>query len=133
MKPGRFGDILESYCQMSVQLVNYRKSAAYFSKGTSRVRSRELTKMLGFRHLNERDKYLGNPIIMRRNKNSSSLALIDKVKYRMFSWQTCFLSQEGRSTLIKSVTTTIPVYNMSVLQLPPKTTDTMDKMFIKFF
>lgn len=79
------------------------------------------------------DKYLGNPIIMRRNRNSSSLALIDKVKYRIFSWQTRFLSQAGRSNLIKSVATTIPVYNMFVLLLPPKTTDTMDKMFRKFF
>lgn len=40
-------DILESYCQMSRQLVNYRKSAVYFNNGTSRVRSRELTNVRG--------------------------------------------------------------------------------------
>ena len=59
-------EILEIYCQMSRQLVNLTKSAAYFSKGASQHRSTNLTKLLGIRLMNENKRYPGNPIITSR-------------------------------------------------------------------
>lgn len=47
-------------------------------------------------------------------------------------WQTDVLSQPGRNTLIKSVVSALPVYNMLVLQIPNKTLNSMDKMMKKF-
>lgn len=43
------------------------------------------------------------------------------------------LSQAGRNTLVKSIVSFLPVYNMSVLQLPSKTLDSLDKMMRKFW
>lgn len=49
------------------------------------------------------------------------------------SWQSPFLSQAGRNTLIKNVTSSIPIYNKSVLKLSSKINDTINKLFRIFF
>lgn len=82
--------------------------------------------------MNDDEKYLGNPIVRKKNKNNNSQSLISKVKCRIRSCLAHLLSQAG-STLIKSVASTIPIYNMLVLQLPSKAINTMDKKFRKFF
>ena len=62
-------------------------------------------------------------------KNTRFGALINKIKNGINSWQTPLLSQVGRNILIKSIASAIPIYNMYVLQLPNKTTNTMDGIF----
>ena len=79
-------NILEGNCLMFGQLVNFNKFAAYFSEGTCRLRSRELIRILGVRLMNDDEKYLGNPIVRKKNKNNNSQSLISKVKCRIMSW-----------------------------------------------
>lgn len=83
--------------------------------------------------MNDDKKYLGNPLVVKRNKSSSFQSLIFKVKSRIMTWQIPLLSQAGKNTLIKSVVSAIPVYNMSVLQIPSKTIESIEKMFTKLF
>ena len=72
-------------------------------------------------------------MLIRRNKNLSFEALINKIKSRISSWQIPLLSQAGRNTLIKSVASAILIYDMPVLRLPNKTIDTIDKMLRSFW
>lgn len=108
-------DILEDYYLASGQLINFDKSATFFSKGTCCMRCRELTKILGVKLMDSNEKYLGNPIINNRSKNTNFLALISKIKCRIMSWQANFLSQAERSTLIKFVVSIVSVCNIVVL------------------
>ena len=101
-------DTLDNYCFLSRKLVNFDKSATYFSKGT----------ILGVRLMMENERYLENPLIINKNKNISFQSLVGKFKNRIMSWQTPLLSQAGRSTLIKSAASPIPICKMSMLQLP---------------
>lgn len=43
---------------------------------------------------------------------SKNYSLIAKIKMKNQPWQTNVLSQAGRNTLIKSVVSALPVYNM---------------------
>lgn len=57
-------DVFDEYYNLSGQLVNFDKSATYFSKGTCIHRKRELTKILGVKVMTYNERYLGNPLIM---------------------------------------------------------------------
>ena len=68
-------DTLDNYCFLFGQLVNFDKSAAYFSKRASSMRKRELAKILGVRLMIEDERYLGNPLIVNKNRNVSFQSL----------------------------------------------------------
>ena len=65
--------------------------------------------------MGENEEYLENLMFIRRNKNLSFEALLNKIKGIISSWQIPLLSQADRNTLIKSVASVILVYNMSSL------------------
>lgn len=125
-------DILDNYCSMSGQLVNFNKSATYFSKSAYQLRCKNLSTMLGVRIMNESERYLGNPILFKRNKNLCFDTFILKIRKKTRPWQVNVLSQAGRNTLLKSVVSSLSVYDMSALQLPNKTLLSMDKMMRYF-
>lgn len=79
------------------------------------------------------ERYRRNPLILNRNRNSNFQSLVAKIKCKIMSWQIPLLSQAGRSTLIKSAASAIPIYNMFVLQHPSRTIATVDKMFRNSF
>lgn len=83
--------------------------------------------------MNESEKYLGNPILFKRHKNLCFDSLISKIKKKIQSWQANVLSQAGRNILVKSIVSSLSVYNMSVLQLPKETLNSMDKMMRKLW
>ena len=57
------------------------------------------------------EKYLGNRLSLKRNRHLGFESLTNKIKIRISSWQP-LVSQAGRNTLIKSVASAIPVYNV---------------------
>lgn len=79
------------------------------------------------------ETYLGNSLIINKNKNSNFQNLINKIKCRIMPWQLPLLSKTGRSTLIKKVASSIPVYNMSVFKLPYEISEMIDELFRNFF
>ena len=83
--------------------------------------------------MTENEKYLGNPINFKGKKGKTFEPILDKVRSRIKSWQAPLLSQAGRNTLIKSVASSIPLYNMSVLRLPKLTTEELDRIYQKFW
>ena len=83
--------------------------------------------------ITEKEEYLGNPINFKGKKGKIFEPILDKVRSRIKSWQAPLLSQAGRNTLIKTVASPIPVYNMSVLRLPKLTTEELDRIYRKFW
>lgn len=54
--------------------------------------------------------------------------LIDKVMAKYTGWKKRFLSTAGRVTLIQSVTSTIPIYDMQASWLPEHIRNRLDKL-----
>lgn len=118
---------------MSGQLINFHKSALYPRKDTCKMTTNIITKMLGVRLMNKDDKYLGNPLVLGRWKSTSYDSLVLKIKSKINLWKSVHLFQAGRNTLVKSVTSALPIYNMSILKFSKDTIDEMDKLLYKFW
>lgn len=83
--------------------------------------------------MTDNERYLGNPLIFGRNKNLRFNSLVSKVRNRIKSWKIPLLLQDGRNTLAKSITTALSVYNVSVLHLPRRTSEILDKLYRDFW
>lgn len=59
-------NLLEDYCEMSGQLNNYHKLAVYFRKCACQRWFRAIVQILGMRLMGNEEKYLGNPLILRK-------------------------------------------------------------------
>lgn len=77
---------------MSGQLINYHKSTIYFSKCACQRRCRAIAQILDVRLMGKEAKYLGNPLILRKNKNLSFEFLINKIQNRIGTWKTLLIS-----------------------------------------
>ncbi|XP_039145636.1 uncharacterized protein LOC120282866 [Dioscorea cayenensis subsp. rotundata] len=62
--------------------------------------------------------YLGIPISGRRPRNHDWRSLIDKIKSRLSTWKSNYLSIGGRLTLLNSVLSSLPTFWMSMFCLP---------------
>lgn len=109
-------EILEEYCEVSGQMINFNKSATSFSKGACRNRCKTIISILGVRSLLDNETYQSNPLNVGRNKGRTFQPTVDKVKNKIQSCQIPLLSQAGRNALTKYITSAIPVYSMSVLR-----------------
>lgn len=67
---------LGEYCEMSVQLINFHKSALCLSKSTCKIMTNIITKMLGFRLTDKDEKFLGTPLALGRRKSTSFDSLV---------------------------------------------------------
>lgn len=85
-----------------------------------KIEGKKLTSILGVRNMNDSEQYLGNPIHFKRHKNLCFDSLMLKIKKKIQSWQANALSQAGGNIQVKSIISSLSVYNMSVLQLPKR-------------
>lgn len=99
-------------------LLIFNTSASYSSKGACAHRYKTPTMVLGVKLMKKEEKFLGNSRMIKRNRTQSFENLMTKIKNKTISWQAPLISQARIKTLIKFVASTIPVYNMSILQLP---------------
>ena len=73
---------------------------------------------LGMSECSAKDHHLGNPLALGRSLIASFTYLKEKVQSRLEGWMTRTISKAGRTTLIKAVVQSIPVYAMSTDKLP---------------
>lgn len=71
-------------------------------------------------------------MILSKRKCFSFEYLINKIKVKIGCLKVSLLSQAGQNTLIKSLVLAIPIYNMSILQLPKGTTKDIVMIIRKF-
>lgn len=67
--------------------------------------------------MTEDEKYLGNPLPLKKKRGATFESLINKIESKIASWKAHLLSQAGRSAVIKSIASVIPVYNMFILHV----------------
>lgn len=80
-------DMLEDCFDMLGQMVNFKKPAITFSKGGCKKRCGSIAVILGVGFLTDNEKYLGNPLIIGKNKCKTFEPLINKVNSKIKSWQ----------------------------------------------
>lgn len=56
--------------------------------------------------------------------------VLDKIKNRLDSWKANTLSLAGRAVLIKSVTSSIPIYPMQLVKFPSTICEEIDRNFL---
>lgn len=109
------------------------KSSILFSAGASRENKRYISEAWGFSSMKESPIYLGNSLIMGRNRRKEFSKLKDRVQTRLEGWQSKLLSKAEKTTLIKAVAQNILVYTMSTFQIPKSICDDLDAMVRRFW
>eukprot|EP00253_Pinus_taeda_P019656 PITA_19656 len=111
--------VLRSYCKASRELINESKSEV-FSWNIDQRELTGITTLLGFKGQATWDKfkYLGLPIISGANKRSLWSEIISKIKTKIATWGGYWLTKGGKVILIKSIMSTLPIFQVAFLLAP---------------
>ncbi|KAG6668001.1 hypothetical protein CIPAW_01G140200 [Carya illinoinensis] len=79
-------------------------------------------------------KYLGSRWVFITNYKSISIwnDVLEKMEWKLDSWQQMYSSKGGRVTLIKSTLSKLPTYFLSLFPLPSKVAHFMKKIQLDF-
>jgi hypothetical protein len=80
----------------------------------------------------EKIKYLGLPLTLGSNKSSLWTEVISKFKAKISAWGGQWLTNAGKLTLIKSVMSSLPIYQASFLLAPKAITTQISKLIRDF-
>ncbi|GJS88481.1 ribonuclease H-like domain-containing protein [Tanacetum coccineum] len=100
--------ILDQYCKVSGQDINYEKSEISFSENVEQQARSRVTQSLSVLHL-------------------------DKIKKKLGGWKEKTLSIAGKEVLIKSVAQAMPMYVMNIFLLPETLIDDIHKALNLFW
>lgn len=120
-------NILKRYEEVSGQSINFNKSAVTFSTNTRVEDRRMVCERLGVTENKEHGKYLGMPMRIGKNKNSVFNFLVDRVEQKLQTWSVQCISKAGKVTLLKMAAQSIPNFWMSLLLIPGKICDKIEK------
>jgi hypothetical protein len=110
--------VLDTYCANSGQLVSLAKSSIYFSPNTNVLLRAEICETLHIDTEALSDKYLGLPAIVGADRSDNFIHFVERIIQRINGWKEKYLSIGGKEILLKAVAQAIPVYAMSVFQIP---------------
>ena len=91
-----------------------------------------LVGLLGCRHSSLPLKYLGLPLGAKFKEVSICNPILEKMERRLVGWKRLYLSKGGRVTLIKSTLFSLPTYFLSILPIPGKVANRMEKLHRDF-
>ncbi|XP_027099102.2 uncharacterized protein [Coffea arabica] len=89
-------EVLKSYSVASEQLVNFEKSAVYYSRNTLRTRRAAICEVMGNLKEATNGKYLGLPMAIGRTKNQVFGYIKSAVTKKMKGWANKMLSMAGK-------------------------------------
>ncbi|XP_019194865.1 PREDICTED: uncharacterized protein LOC109188687 [Ipomoea nil] len=124
----RIKDCLDLYCAASGQLKNFDNSSAVFSTNTNANMRERVSDCFGVREAKDLGQYLGLPSILGRNKIATFRYIEEKIRERIGSWQHKLLSKAGKEILLKSIAQSLPIFTMSIVLLPIRICDTLEKL-----
>jgi hypothetical protein len=108
--------ILNCYEAMSGMKINFDKNEVY-TMGVTEEDQQEVTRVLNCKMGSFPMKYLGMPVSDCKITKAQFKYVSDKAEKRLGTWQCDYLSSGGRSILIESYLSAIPMYTMGVYQL----------------
>jgi hypothetical protein len=125
--------VLDTYCVNSGQLVSLAKSSTiFFSPNTNALLRAEIYEALHIDTEALSDKYLGLPALVGADRSDCFEHFIERIIQRINGWKEKFLSIGGKEILLKAVAQAIPVYAMSVFQIPKGICKRMTDAIAKF-
>lgn len=128
-----FNWTLQSFYTILGALINKRKSAVY-SWNTEQQTTLWIARILDFAGYASWDKiqYLGLPLTLGENKASLWNEAIIKIKTKIVAWGRQWLNYAGKLTLIKSILSSLPIYQASFLLAPKTITDHISQLLRNF-
>jgi hypothetical protein len=121
-------EVLQKFCAMSGQQVNYDKSSISFSRNVHHSVRSSLSMQSGLKETLKLGNYLGVPALGKAPRVQDFQYMVDKVKARLTGWKTKHLSLAGRITLAKSVIQAIPIYPMMTMPIPRTCLNEIEKI-----
>lgn len=121
------------YCVWSGQDINLEKSSIIFSNNIRGKVKAAIKVVLGFKEMHKDSVYLGNNMILSRNKYKDFTALKERISNRVEGWSRHMLSKAAKHTLIKSVIQGIPSYSMATFQIPISVCNELDKLVKRYW
>lgn len=121
------------YCQWLGQTANLEKTNIICSQNTYRRTKRKILDITWFKQMGQNAIYLGNSLVLGRNKSKEFGRLRECIQQRLEGWNKHLLLKAGKATLIKSVVQPIPTYTMSFFIIPEKVCKGIDALVTKFW
>ena len=121
-------ECLDVFCGLSGQQVSYPKSRVFCSKNVRDSDARLIAGACDSPLTSDLGNYLGVPLIHGRISTKTYDVIVEKTKKCLAAWKCDSLSIAGRATLIKSVTSALPVYAMQSVKLPVEICNKLDKL-----
>jgi hypothetical protein len=112
--------ILDAYCDSSGQLVSAAKCSIYISPNTLVDNRIKVCEALDIWTKSLNDRYLGLPPMVGIDRTDNFTYLIERVHSLISGWKEKIISMGGKEVLIKAVAQAIPVFAMTVFNIPKK-------------
>ncbi|CAL1407561.1 unnamed protein product [Linum trigynum] len=119
---------LDDFCASSGQIVNYQKSILYVSPNIGQPKANRLSQLAGIPLKANLGKYLGIPAIHGRVTKDRYHSLLLRIQKKLAPWKAKRLSFAARLNVAKSVSASIPVYNMNTELIPIGVYNSIDKV-----
>ena len=125
--------LFDIFALMSGLAINYNKSAFISWKRDDYPWVNEIANDVGCMHARPPFTYLGFPLGSNFSRYDAWKPVIRNIENRLASWKVRLLSRAGRLTLIKSVLNSLPVYFMTLFQMPKTVAAKIVKLQRRFF
>eukprot|EP00253_Pinus_taeda_P019066 PITA_19066 len=124
---------LDIYKEASGSKINYSKSTIYGWNCSAKSLA-DIARLLEMKTCQDWEsfKYLGIPIFRSTPRVSHWTPLLDKLKLRIHAWGASWLNTAGKIILIKSVLSSMPLFQHSILLAPKTFLSKMDGLLRRF-
>lgn len=126
-------EIIGTYEAVSGQRINLLKSSVTYSAKTPAEVKTRVKETLGIQAEGGIGKYLGLPELFGRKKRDIFASILDRIRQKINSWTTRFLSGAGKQVLLKSVLAAMPSYAMSCFKLPTSLWKQIQSLLTRFW
>lgn len=123
---------LHTFGEMSGLKVSMSKSTIIFPVKMCHVIRREVAGSFGFKVSHSFGKYLGVDIRPHKLKIENYFGLLNKTIDRVRGWKSKMLNMASRTTLVKSVLKSYPLYAMQTSIIPKSIVHSLDKACRRF-
>ncbi|XP_026400419.1 uncharacterized protein LOC113296326 [Papaver somniferum] len=120
--------LLTSFGQASCQVINMQKSTIFFSKHSPPAHKNNIINILQMKCMGLGEKYLGIPLLMHRSRQKNCQGILDNMNSRLRGWHSKLIPQEGKTTHLNSVLSTMGMYQMQVFKLHDTTISHMNRI-----
>ncbi|KAJ4786479.1 RNA-directed DNA polymerase (reverse transcriptase)-related family protein [Rhynchospora pubera] len=126
-------NIMEDFGVVSGLVINPAKSKLWLSKRCDEQIAGLVQHTFQAEEAEEEEKYLGALLSRRNSAKRTGLMLLEKMKTKLTGWRSNMLTHAGRLVLLKSVLLSLPVYYMSMENIPKGLIKQMESLIAKFF